>query len=430
MRLASHLPRRTARARAFAIVLASASLLLACSKPASPGAQGRRNETVDGAQSPGTPPGTILGPPTTGRDAAAPPFREASRAEVERTLESLERWVQPSATDPTNPWILAHGIVAFGKDLRASDGRLAIDVIASDFLEERDIDGRKVYAFPIRGPGSVPVEPHRDLMIKTMVEAGVRLDRELHPKASKKGDRVTLDRLIRDAELAFSIPTDDAGYRNYAWSVSAFLLSRSGRGWVATLTGTIALERISSRTIERLEEEQRFLEAWMDQGRPELVEKRKQGIYGHNCGGFHLVQSAMLAMARSRDPDALRRARRQLDIIFFRWEAERRIYKEALRREPKYRLVLLVQELKFYGHALETLALAEAHGTFRPDAEDRRRIKRIAADLVDTVAALETAYTHQAEVRASSVQTYYDLIGDGCHAIRGLRRSLVASFAP
>lgn len=387
------------------------------SKPALPDAQAAK---IDAAESPKPAPASA-----SAAAAAGPPAHEATRAEAAQALHRLEEWVKAGATDATNPWAMAHGLVAFGKSLKASNGRPVIDVIVTDFVEKKKLGGKELYFFPPESPAQTPVEPHKDLLVKSMLEAGVPLTQRFPIKG---GRTVTLDRLLADAELRFAIPADPAGYQDYAWSVSAFILGRTRERRIRTSKETIPLEAIEERTMAELEEEQRFLEAPMSAGRPELVEKRKQGIFAHTCGGLHLVQAALLGASDSKNAELLKRARHQLDIVIFRWQAERRIYKDAIRQQPQYRWLLLVQELKFYGHVLETLALAKGWGVLDRDDALARQARSIAGDLADTVAALEPAYAGQKELRERTAQTYYDLIGDGCHAIRGLSRGLGAFF--
>lgn len=385
---------------------------------------------------------------------AGPAVHEATRAEAEATLEDLRAWVRAGATDPANAWAMAHGLVAFGQDLRAADGRLVIDAIVHDHAEVRPASSgdQHPHRFPELSPAGLPVEPHRDLIVKTLLEVDVPLERRF---SLADGSTVTLGALVADASDAFRFPEDEVDARDYAWSATAALLGAArrhpgdtgaavvrpgsdspprstapegerGRRAAREDAGALTVADVAERTMAELEKAQDFLEAPMRAGRPDRVEKRRQGIYAHSCGGLHLVQAAVLGAALTRDPALLARARHQLDLVFFRWNAERRIYRMAEAQQPGYRWVLLIQELKFHGHALETMALARDWGVLAADGATKQKIRRITGDLVDTVRALAPAYTKARAAPGTADQTYYDLIGDGCHAIRGLRRALVA----
>jgi hypothetical protein len=388
-----------------------ALLLASCSTP--------KETPADAAAQPLVPADSGVAEAKKGR--AAPPIKEATRQEAEKALADLEGWVKEGATDPQNPWALAHGIVGFGPELKVPDGRLAIDVIVGDFLKK----GPQGYAFPATSETTgFPVEPHKDLLLKTLIESGVPQTRSFKLKG---GGKVKLREIFEDAEKRFAFPTDDSGWRNYAWTAYAMLLGNKSLEKVDTPARSYPFREVAARTVDRLEQEQSIFDVWA--GHPELVEKRKQGIYAHHCGGLHFVQAAVVAASVVKDPLLIERVKRQLDLVLFRWDAERRIYKEALWNEPKYRWVLLVQELKFYGHVLETFALAKDYGLFEADAVSSAKMRQVAGDLVETVGWLAEAYKKET-MQQLPAQTRFDLTGDGCHAIRGLRRGLVAFFAP
>ncbi|MCK6546706.1 hypothetical protein L6R52_12720 [Myxococcota bacterium] len=361
---------------------------------------------------------------------AVPPMREATKVETEAALKKLQDWVLPGASDNRNAWALAHGLVGWGPSLKAADGRLAVEAIVEDYIEQKVNDaGKPSWYFPEATPSGVPVEPHRDLVLKTMMESGVPLTRKFK---TRDGKTVTPAEIAHDAEARFTFPRDDAGWRNYAWSVYSFFLASKGENAKAikTAQGSVTLLELAARTVARLEEEQQFLEEVFAAKAYDKVDKRRQGIYAHHCGGLHFVQAAALGASVTQDANLKKRVLHQLEVVLFRWEAERRIYKEVLAEQPQYKWLILVQELKFYGHVMETFALARDYGVLPKDAETERKLRMVAADLVDVVAQLEPAYRSQDVLAQVAQQTRYDLIGDGCHAIRGLRRGLVAFFAP
>lgn len=371
------------------------------------------------------PPAPDAGPPPVDAGVtpvrAPPPVRLAEPREFEQAALRLEVLVKPGASDPTNPWAMAHGMVAFGKQLVANDGRSAISAMLS-FGQPTTIEGRSVLRFPERTADNIPVEPHRDLILKTLAEAGV----QPKDKLELKGKKITFDSLTQGAEWAFKMPTSDDDWHHFAWSFNLFLNTQKDR--ITTASGPLELQALAKAGLLRLQEEQRFLETPHRANRPDLVQKRKQGIYGHPCGGLHLVQAVQKGVARFGDDTMKAQMRKQLDLVRFRWDAERRIYRYMIEKEPKYRWLLLVQEMKFHGHVLETFAFAREAGLIEADNEHRRFIQQVAADTIDAARELEQAYAAQEGLKKSAPQTYFDLIGDGCHAIRGLRRALVAFF--
>jgi hypothetical protein len=366
-------------------------------------------------------------PPDSGPLVVAPPGpakRRATRAELEQALEQLSANVMKGATDPKNPWALAHGLAAFGKDLKASDGRLAIDVIVHDFVESKVEGGRTIWFFPLKSKDGTPVEPHPSMITKKMVEAGVPLSREFK---LKKGT-VTLEQLVRDREWEFKIPIDEPGWTKFAWSFTDFLKTREGQKNIVAAGGELDIDDLARRALSELEAEQAFLGDLMRQQRPDQLVKQRQGIYAHTCGGFHFIQAALLGAKRLGDPTNLERAKTQIDITRFRWDAERRLYEAMIRKQPEYRPILLVQQMKFFGHMLETYGFATQWGLVEPSPGHQEFVAEVAADLIDSTRELDSFFKKQDDLLKAAPQTYYDLIGDGCHAIRGMRLALEYYF--
>lgn len=88
------------------------------------------------------------------------------------------------------------------------------------------------------------------------------------------------------------------------------------------------------------------------------------------------------------------------------------------------------QQLKFFGHLLETLALAARLGTAEGDATLTAQLAEAQwLALTDLLGALEQleqerAYERLSEIAAQRPQLALDLVGDGCHAVHGLRETL------
>ena len=353
--------------------------------------------------------------PTPAPSPARPTTTSSITAkDIQAAIDRLSSYVEVGARDPTNAWALAHGVVGFGKGHTTAKGELAIDVLVRDFAVEKD--GK--IEFP-ETAGGQPVEPHEDLIVKAMLESGVPLTRRFKLAS---GRSVTMGRLAANAAARSESPTLPKDWLEYAWTLSAVLAGnleppKSPRD-------VIAIQALSY-----LEGQQAFLTDLMERGQPEKVQKRKQLIYAHTCGGLHFVQAAVRGAAATKDPKHIARARVQLETVLFRWEAERRIYRDYRRRAPQYRVLLLTQELKFYGHVVETMALANQWGVFEATEANRRRVAAVIRDLMTTIDLLGGAYQSLDQVRKAKEQTYLDLIGDGCHAIRGLRVALVAFFA-
>ncbi|MCS6760495.1 MAG: hypothetical protein MO852_17350, partial [Candidatus Devosia euplotis] len=152
---------------------------------------------------PGAPPKTAPPPPAPTKGVppvagtVAPPKREASKAQFDATIAKLTEAVKPGVMDPTNPWAMLHGLIVFGKNMKTSDGRLAIDVMVGDFVQRVTVEGKDTYTFPEKTLTGTPVDPHGNMIIKALLEAGVKPSRSFKMKG---GGKITLQRLIDDAE--------------------------------------------------------------------------------------------------------------------------------------------------------------------------------------------------------------------------------------
>lgn len=319
-------------------------------------------------------------------------------------MASLERrlraYVKTGAKEDGFPWALAHGILAFGPAHRTDKNRLAINAIAHH-LESRD----EGLGFPKTTADGLVVEAHPNSNALALFESGLAPTRRL---SRDNQSEVALREIMDDALSGPWRPTDDDDWARGAWSLSLFFHQRSGQD----------ADQLADRLLSQLEAENAFLEPLFERRRPDLVQKRKQGIYRHSCGGFHFVQAALLAASQRSHLQA--RARHQLELLTFRWEAERSIYAKVAERHPQHGLLIAAQRLRFFGHLIETWALAAQWGLVPISEASRLQFRSFAADLNDAVSDLAPLYADLGRVRKVKPQAYNDLIGDACHAIRGL----------
>ncbi len=364
--------------------------------------------------------------------AVIQPPREATREEIVKTIALLESQVRGPAGDDKHPWALAHGLVAFGPSFKTQSGKRAVDVIAS-FAEERDVGGKKLWLFPAR-KGESLVEPHRHMLVKTLLESELGLDEKL---TTSTGASVSLRTLVQHARSDAALPEGDSAWHHAAWTLST-LHTADGLG-VAAPAGALTTEALATAALDRLEADHKIvsdyagpLESAFESGSTLREAKaKKTGIYGHSCGGLHLVQ-AVLSTNEKADDERRARVKRQLGVLLFRYESERHTLIKLLKAHPSQGLLLRVQRLKLYGHLAETVTLARSLGYIDQDSDGGKKLwqlnLRAAADVVDVAKELDAGgvYLRLDSIRAQREQTYLDLIGDACHGIRGLQRTLAA----
>ncbi|MEW5739169.1 MAG: hypothetical protein AB1938_09600 [Myxococcota bacterium] len=334
------------------------------------------------------------------------------------------------AADPKNPWALAHGVKVFGPSYLASDGRRAVDVMFKDFLQRNALpDGGALpgapFGFARYAADGTPIEPHANLNVKALVADA---HAPLSTKVPVAWGTLTLQQLVDGVKQGFRhAPQRQEYWKDVGWTLDLFASTQKpGVTWKTADGETIDLDQIFDDALAELERETADLKAGMEKFQPQ-VDKRKQGIYAHSCGGLHFVQGVL---AWAKHPTVRKkwgaRVDTQIAILMYRLESERRqydaAYQQAVTTAPQYKLVMLVQMVKFYGHFLETAARLKTDLKWKPTTAQQQAIATAKALLDSAVRSLEEskAFEQMKALEKSQPQVYLDLIGDSCHAAHGL----------
>lgn len=332
------------------------------------------------------------------------------------------------AADPKNPWALAHGVTAFGKKFAADDGRLATQVMVEDFLlPNRAPDGGvgpgSPFGFLRYAPDGTPIEPHTNLIAKTLVLAGVPPRTSFATRAGK----VTLQALVDGARLGFRhVPQSEEYWKDAAWTLEALgagLKPGKAARFLVSDGTEIDFDQVMDDALAYHEQATAPLAAGLERGLPS-VPKNKQGIYAHSCGGLHLTQ-AIVAWARHGEVRSRwgKRLDRLVAVLFYRLDSERVQYDAALQQAPQYKLLVLTQMVKFYGHFLETTARLKAEAGWKPQEPQANAVRKAKALLDAATRGLEEerAFLRMNQLKTTQHQVWLDLIGDSCHAVHGLQ---------
>ena len=385
--------------------------------------------------------------PNSGAPGAAPrPPTSAvalTLAQVEQAEAVLTQGVKAGASDVHSAWALAHGLIAFGRDFRLPGGQTAVSAIGRLLVAS---GSPKRWAFP---PGSAvaPSEPHPFLVLDVLLQVGVPLTERL---TTQDGTQVSVRDLVSQALSEARVPADHGAWVDAPWLMD--LTTRVGDlGAAATLRQGLASGALSqlAQDTQLIADYRGSDAAAFAPSSPLFAAKReKLGIYGHHCGGLHFMQGALQLAASARAPGAagtpegatpagetLGKLRPQLELLVRRSQLEGAAYAElerATAANPDARRLILVQQLKFFGHTAETLGLARELKLYDPEQAAGKDLDNglltAAAHVVRVTAALTQsgAYANLEAIKRERAQTYLDLIGDGCHALRGLRRALPA----
>lgn len=349
-----------------------------------------------------------------------------SPADLERAIAILERVVRQHGGDETLPWGIAHGVLALGPDFETTTGKNGVQFLYAEVAQELEHQGEKL-ALP-SFPNHRFCEPHVDLMLKCVLEAGVPLDTEVagHWGQGTIRNHIAAS-LVRRKEPPANASRDVID--DLPWTLQALCtVFTPGSSSKAFPDLGRSLDQLTDRVALELERADATLAARRQAGQP-LV-KDGQGIQGFTCGGAHLYQGVLHAVGRGfGSPDARARIEASTDLLFWRLRAEIAAYDEAASNLPPglTQLDLDAQRLKFLGHWNESIHKAMIVEVFTPSARQRAQLRLGLELLVRHVERLDAEGTYERipELRKSgsprALDNYFNLIGDSAHALRGLR---------
>lgn len=344
----------------------------------------------------------------------------ARTAEARAARDRLAEVVDAHARDPSNPWAVGHALLVSGSDLTLTNGAPAVDWLFTSYASLAPVDGATWIAFPTRR-GPIRIEPHSDLLLDKLVEAGVAPDREV----LVGGERHPVSDLWRHSLAHAWVDGHETSYADWndtPWALRGLATwAPEGLAWTAVGGHPMTMDAFTHAVVEKLEAETSFLARAIASGTP--VQKRGQGIFAYTCGGAHLLQGAAYAVGRgfgeAADRDVIAA---QAPILHHRLGLELAQVDAAIAQHPDYTVVLLEQRLKFLGHFLESASQLEALGFYAPDDAARAELKHALDQLVATVTVLERmgVLDRLGELRASNEQVYLDFVGDAAHAVHGI----------
>lgn len=316
------------------------------------------------------------------------------------------------ARHPEDPWSIVHGIRAMGRDFTIERGAPAASFVLSEYLDERVVNGKRYLAFPRT------VERHENQFLKTLLEAGVPLDFPF----THRGRRRSLQDVADGARglFRFSERTDRD---TIAWSLIAVSGTTSpARGaWTNAWGERVDLARVVQVGFETMERASRPIQEARDAGLPP---EERAPIHAFTCGGTHLLYSLLAATSAGyRVPRHRERLDRLMDLLVYRLRADLhlldRFYGPKLSTIPGTGWFLLDGQIKFIGHAFECLGYAERHALYTVPARERDRYEEARAALDRALGKLVQLDLNP--VRAADIELFRQLVGDVCHAHRGLQ---------
>jgi hypothetical protein len=344
-------------------------------------------------------------------------------ARIETAQSTLESVVRTHAADPANPWAIGHGLVALGPGLVLTNGADAVDWLFASYADHVSVKGRWQLRFPERR-GPIRIEPHPDLLLKALADAGVKHQRIVLAKGHKHPISDLYQSTLADHPFRTKGALTAATANDLPWSLFALASwSPLGTTWTDANGYQHSLDDITDQVGAALTEATDFLSKAKASGGS--FAKRKQGIFAFTCGGAHLIQGVLHARLRGfGSASGSAQVQEQLDLLAYRFPIELAAIDAGLASHSDFEIPLLIQRLKLAGHTLETHARVSAWGgTGAPTAAD---LMPYASAVANSVALLTEAGAFETieAIKEADTQRYLDIVGDSAHALRGLKIAL------
>ena len=316
------------------------------------------------------------------------------------------------STVPEDPWAVAHGIRAMGRDFAIKGGRRAVDHLLEEVLISVPASGTSALAFA----RDVEVHPNA-FLAEAVVDAGVPLGHAF----THQGSRRTVHDVVAGARALFRPHLVISEPNALPWSLIAFTRTTSPlrREWTNAWGEPVDLDAVVEGALQLLERASLPIAEAMRENRPEAD---KAPVHSFTCGGTHMLYALLTAVhAGYTGKDRPRRVQQQVDLLVWRLGADLdlidRFYRARANATGDF-WYELDTKLKLLGHAEECLALAVRRGVARltPAQEVQRRasVSRVRHMLND----LE--HRDLDEAKALNRELFQQLVGDTCHARHGL----------
>jgi hypothetical protein len=250
--------------------------------------------------------------------------------------------------------------------------------------------------------------------IKSSLEAGVPAS---EPFACD-GHVYHLQDLGDGVKVLFRFDPRHFDRNDLAWSLIAFAELRAP-AWENAYGERIELQEVVRFGLQALQEATQGLKPYAAAGLPLL---KKLPIHDLTCGGTHLCYSLVVAakhgFLQAAGRDILQD---QLRMLTYRLRADPdlidRYYRE-ISSAPGVDLFRAGAKLKVLGHALECLGYAQTHGLLQPSALEKKQITQAVQEVRALLAYIVTL--DLAAIRPRQAQLVQKVVGDTCHAFRGL----------
>jgi hypothetical protein len=356
----------------------------------------------------------VCAPPVTRRKflkfalgAGMAPALASKGSAARETDPGVRRFIERYAMSPEDPWALVHAIRGVGTGYRINGESMAAYVLRT-CVRAQEVQQRRYLYIP------ASIEVHSNMFLKTFLEAGVPVSEPF----TCDGRVCHLQDLGEGAKALFRFDPHTFDRNDLAWSLIAFA-ELQAREWENAYGEHIRLQEVVRFGLQALQDATHGLKPYAAAGLPL---PKKMPIHGFTCGGTHLCYSLLVAARhgylQAAGGDILQE---QLQLLLYRLQADPDLIDRYYREIPASPVVELFHadaKLKVLGHALECLGYAQAHGLLQPSAREKTLINQAAQTVRDLLADMVTR--DLASIRPRQAQLVQQVVGDTCHAFRGL----------
>lgn len=356
----------------------------------------------------------LLGRPALGgtgaafAQAPATPSPAAGTGPVSsaETVELLREMILQRGLASTDPWVQAHVVLALGAGVE-SGGKPVLDAMVAQSLRTEAVDLKKYPYFP------TDVERHPFHFLQIMQATDVPYERAF---ATPLG-RFTRREMVSGSEALLDPKevTDEL-----SWLVS--VLTHEFPQDRDTFKSARGLEVRVTEVVQRHLRETDTAYADTFASMAGATPYARGAIHRSACNGTHMLYGLIDALRNGYSVGQLRaHTERLMRALLFRMRAEPKLIDASLRAShPMVRLNADAAKLTFLGHAVEDLGYAVLHGVLQLDAAQTQVVTQAREQLASIVSRLTTEHDLDA-LQAQEPRAYKLIIGDACHAYRGLR---------
>jgi hypothetical protein len=321
--------------------------------------------------------------------------------------QGVRQFIERYAIGPTDPWALVHAIRGVGKGCQVN-GESAAGYVLRTCVRAQEVNKRRYLYIPAH------IEVHSNMFLKTFLEAGVPAS-EMFACA---GRVYQLKDLCDGAKALFRFNPETFDRDDLAWSLIAFS-ELQAHEWENAYGERIQLKDVAAFGVRTLQEATQGLKPYAAGGLPL---PQKLPIHSFTCGGTHLCYSVLVAARHGVLPaSAGEIVGEQLQGLIYRLHADPELidrYYRDISTAPGVDLFRAGAKLKILGHALECLGYAQTHGLLQPSPLQRQQIAQAAQEVRGLLAHILTL--DLAAIQRRHAQLVQQVVGDTCHAFRGL----------